>query len=205
MRTLLRYAVIGLLGVGAGVLLYYYLSRPAAVPGSPAVEQHNLLIEQVKALGQIELLQYQVRDVLRREWTYLVPFTRSKVLLVVAGEARICMDFAGVQVVEADWDHRTLKLALPEPTLCLVRVDPAQSQVYDADFSVIEWWGGGEAERMREALAAAQETLRVRLTRQLPTEAARTQAETLLRRLCESMGWKTITFTKLTAPRDTTS
>lgn len=205
MRKLLRYSIIGLLGVGTGVLLYHYAWRRVPAAGAAAIEQHNLVIEQVRALGQIELLQYQVRDVLRREWSYVIPLTRSRVLLVVAGEARICMDFTGVQVVEADWEKRSLKLALPEPTLCLVRIDPAQSQVYDADFSVIEWWSGGEAERMREALAAAQETLRTRLTRQLPTETARIQGETLIRRLCESMGWQKVTFVKQPTPRNPTA
>lgn len=182
--------------MGGGALLFYYLSRPqsAPPPATEDVQHHTLIIEQITALGQIELLQYQVRDVLRREWKYVIPFTGSKVLLVVAGEARICMDFSKVKVVEASWETRSLKLELPAPTLCLVRVDPAQSQVYDADFSMIEWWSGSEAERVREALTAAQETLRVRLTRQFPAEAARKQAETLLRHFCEGMGWKTITF-----------
>lgn len=182
--------------MGGGAFVFYYLSRFKSVPSPPKeeIQHHTLIIEQITALGQIELLQYQVRDVVQQEWRYVIPFTKSKVLLVVAGEARICIDFSKVKVVEANWETRSLKLELPAPTLCMVRVDPAQSQVYDSDFSMIEWWSGSEAERVREALTAAQETLRVRLTRQFPMEPARQQAETLLRRFCEGMGWKTITF-----------
>ncbi|MCX8113224.1 MAG: DUF4230 domain-containing protein [Bacteroidia bacterium] len=194
MRRLSRYLVIGALGLGTGALLYHLVSREADSTDLKRIEQHQMIIQQIEALGRIELLQYQVRDVFRKEWSYAIPFARSRLLMILAGEARLCMDFSSVKVVEADWDKRTLRLELPPPILCLVKIDPSQSQVYDANFSVVEWWSGTEAERVREALSAAQETLRVRLSRQFPVEAARTQAETLLRRLCESMGWHNISF-----------
>lgn len=182
-----------LVGALGGVWIGRALYRPSAKP-SPVFDSQQILIERLSALGRLELLRYQVRDVVRREWTYSVPFASSRVLLVVAGEALICIDFSQVQVESANWEQRSLRLRLPEPALCQVRIDPQASQVYDADFSVIEWWSGGEAERVREALTAAQETLRVRLQAQFPAEAARSQAEHLLRRLCEEMGWKQVEF-----------
>ncbi|MCX7606719.1 MAG: DUF4230 domain-containing protein [Bacteroidia bacterium] len=167
----------------------------------PSQESQTLLIERLAALGKMELLRYQVRDVVRKEWSYAVPFTSSRLLMVVAGEAMVCMDFDQVHVVSLDWERRFLRLSLPAPVLCQVKVDPRQSQVYSADFSVIEWWRGGEAERVREVLAAAQETLRVRLERDFPRSAAQAQAEKLLRRLCEEMGWKQIEFTYERGPK----
>lgn len=193
MRSKAKWSLL-LISLGSGIFLlwfWYFRLRPA---DTASHERQDILIQQIAALGQLELLQYQVRDVLRKEWTYTIPFARSRLLLVVAGEARLCMDFARVRVVESDWDARRLHLRLPSPEVCVVRIDPARSEVYDADFSVIEWWTGSEAERVREALTAAQETLRVRLQRQLPYKAAQQQAETLLRRLCEAMGWREITF-----------
>ncbi|MDW8014433.1 MAG: DUF4230 domain-containing protein [Bacteroidia bacterium] len=184
-----------MIGGGSGFFIARQtLSTRSAYHSSP--ESHALLIERLHALGEMELLSYQVRDVVRKEWEYPLPFTRSRLLLVVAGEARICMDFTQVKVLKADWKGRVLRLRLPSPTLCVVRVDPTASQVYDANFSIIEWWQGGEAERVREALSAAQETLRVRLSREFPTIAARRQAETLLRSLCQSMGWHSVEFTE---------
>ncbi|MCX7764276.1 MAG: DUF4230 domain-containing protein [Bacteroidia bacterium] len=189
----------GLLGVAVGGVGALYLLRKASPPAAPKpskeAEQHNFVVQQITALGEIELLQYQVRDVMRKEWHYTLPFTSSRLLMILAGEARICMDFSAVKVVFSDWESRTLSLELPPPKVCMVKVDPSRSQVYDADFSVVEWWSGNEAERVREALSAAQESLRVRLSREIPVEAARTQAEALLRRLCESMGWQKVTFT----------
>lgn len=180
-----------LAGAVGGLWVGRRLYRPADPP-LRIQDSQQILIERLTALGRLELLRYQVRDVVRREWAYPVPLARSRLLLVVAGEALICIDFGQVQVDSADWAQRKLQLRLPEPFLCQVRVDPQASQVYDADFSVIEWWRGGEAELVREALAAAQETLRVRLQAQFPAQAARSQAEHLLRRLCEEMGWKQV-------------
>ncbi|MCS6895528.1 MAG: DUF4230 domain-containing protein [Bacteroidia bacterium] len=199
MRAFLRYGIVGIIGVVAGLFLAYYIKRSAPRENAPppSVEAHAILIQRIAELGQMELLQYQTRDVVRKEWTYVVPFTSSRLLIVVAGEGRVCMDFSAVKVLEADWNSRSVKLGLPPPTLCVVRIDPSQSQVYDADFSVIEWWQGNEADRVREALSAAQETLRVQLIRQLPVESAQRQAETLLRSFCEGMGWKTVSFVPL--------
>lgn len=179
----------GIGGLWVGRWLYRSPEPPPLVQDS-----QQILIERLAVLGRLELLRYQVRDVVRREWSYSVPLAHSRLLLVVAGEALVCMDFAQVQIDSADWERRRLQIRLPEPFLCQVRIDPQASQVYDADFSVIEWWRGGEAERVREALAAAQETLRVRLQTRFPAEAARNQAEHLLRRLCEEMGWKQVEF-----------
>jgi len=159
------------------------------------VESQALVIERLKALGQLQLLEYQVRDVVSRQWRYAVPFASSRLLMVVAGQATVCMDFSQVRIEEADWTGRRIRLRLPPPYLCSVRVDPNASQIYDASFSIVEWWQDGEAERVREALAAAQETLRVRLNQQFSRSAAQAQAEKLLRTLLAEMGWKDIAFT----------
>ncbi len=171
----------------------YRLYRVPEPP--PSVASQVLVIERLAALGQLQLLEYQVRDVVSREWRYAVPWTSSRLLMVVAGHATVCMDFSKVQVEEADWSARRIRLRLPPPYLCWVQVDPKASQVYDATFSIVEWWQNTEAERVREALAAAQETLRVRLSQQFSRSAAQAQAEKLLRALLGQMGWKEITFT----------
>lgn len=180
-------------GIGIGAWVGWRLSHTREVAPS-LQEQQTLLIERLTTLGQLTVLRYVVRDVVQREWRYGVPFTSSKLLLVVAGEADICVDFSQVRVQEAHWERKAITLRVPAPSLCQVRVDPMQSRVYSADFSVIEWWQGGEAERVRETLAAAQETLRVRIAVHFPQAAAQAQAEKLLRTLCQEMGWQEVHF-----------
>ncbi|GIV23057.1 MAG: hypothetical protein KatS3mg025_0716 [Bacteroidia bacterium] len=180
-------------GIGVGAWVGWRLSQTREV--SPSLKEHQtLLIERLTTLGQLTVLRYVVRDVVQREWRYGVPFTSSELLLVVAGEADICIDFSQVRVQEARWERKAVTLRLPVPFLCQVRIDPTQSRVYAADFSVIEWWQGGEAERVRETLAAAQETLRVRIATSFPRAAAQAQAEKLLRSLCQEMGWQEVRF-----------
>jgi hypothetical protein len=166
-------------------------------PGSTDTKeeaQHALSIEKVQALGRLELLQYVVRDVVAQRWTYGVPFAESRVLLIVYGEAVICMDFSQVRVRSQDEKVKRIEVELPEPSVCQVRVDPARSRVYNADFSLVEWWRGGEAERVRQALAGAQDSLRRNVEREFPRELARAQAETLLARLLQEAGWREVVF-----------
>nr|BAL57305.1 hypothetical conserved protein [uncultured Bacteroidetes bacterium] len=192
MSRLLPYFLLGFLGVGAAWLAYRLLSsREKEIPSRG---YQTVVVEHLTQLGRIQLLRYVVRDVVQREWRYALPFTSSRLLMVVSGEATVCMDLAQVRVEEADWEQRRLRLSLPPPFLCEVRIDPKQSQVYDANFSVVEWWSGGEAERVREALAAAQETLRVRIEAHFSREAAQAQAEKMLRPFLTQMGWKEISF-----------
>ncbi|MCS7161851.1 MAG: DUF4230 domain-containing protein [Bacteroidia bacterium] len=198
MRLLLHYTLFLGLGLAGGLGLAYWRQR--AAEAKEGKEEQTLLVERLTALGQLELLAYQVRDVVRREWRYNLPLARSRLLIILTGEARICMDFAQIRIQEADWRQRTLKLALPPPYVCQVRIDPQSIQVYEADFSFLEWWRSGEAERLRELLTAAQETLRVRISQHFPQAAAQAQAERLLSRLCHEMGWEKVSFHSPTPP-----
>lgn len=180
-------------GLVLGGILGWWLTREAR-PSGPSPPAHALTIEKLQAIGRLEVLRYVVRDVVIHRWTYRIPFTESKLLLVVMGEAVVCLDFTQIQVVSRDTVASRLTLRLPKPYVCQVRLDPAQMKVYDASFSVVEWWQGGEAERMREALAAAQDSIQTRITQTFPAELAYAQAEKLLTSLLQETGWQTVQF-----------
>lgn len=181
-------------GLLLGGILGWWLTRaPRPSAGSPP-PSHALTIEKLQAIGRLEVLRYVMRDVVIHRWTYRIPFTESKLLLVVMGEAIVCLDFAQIQVVSRDTVASRLTLKLPKPYVCQVRLDPAQTKVYDASFSVLEWWQDGEAERMREALAAAQDSIRARISQTFPAELAYAQAEKLLTSLLQETGWQTVQF-----------
>jgi len=191
----LHLALIALLSgtLVGGLIAFYLFKKPQNAPQESA--SHTLTIEKIHTLGRLELLHYTVRDVATYRWTYSVPFTESRLLLILHGEATICMDFSQVQVVDKDPDKRTLILRLPPPEVCHVKVDPQKSQVYDANFSIIEWWQNTEAHRVREALSQAQDSLRQSISATFPRDLAYAQAKNLLTRLLQEAGWTHITFT----------
>ncbi len=188
-------ALIALLSgiLTGGIIILYLLKKPQNAPQESS--SHALTIEKIHTLGRLELLHYTVRDVATYRWTYSVPFTESRLLLILHGEATICMDFSQVQVVHKDPDKSSLTLRLPPPEVCHVKVDPQKSQVYDANFSIVEWWQNTEAHRVREALSQAQDSLRKSISATFPQDLAYAQAKNLLTRLLQDAGWTHITFT----------
>ncbi len=188
-------ALIALLSgiLTGGIIILYLLKKPLNAPQESS--SHALTIEKIHTLGRLELLHYTVRDVATYRWTYSVPFTESRLLLILHGEATICMDFSQVQVVHKDPDKNSLTLRLPPPEVCHVKVDPQKSQVYDANFSIVEWWQNTEAHRVREALSQAQDSLRKSISATFPQDLAYAQAKNLLTRLLHDAGWTHITFT----------
>ena len=188
-------ALIALLsGTLTGGLIFYFLFKK---PQSTSQESssHSFTLEKLHTIGRLELLHYTIRDVATYRWTYSIPFTESRLLLLLHGEATICMDFSQIQVVHKDPDKRILTLKLPPPEICYVKVDPQKSQVYDANFSIVEWWQNTEAHRVREALSQAQDSLRKSISATFPREMAYAQAQHLLTRLLQEAGWTHITFT----------
>ncbi len=188
-------ALIALLSgiLTGGIIILYLLKKPQNAPQESS--SHALTIEKIHTLGRLELLHYTVRDVATYRWNYSIPFTESRLLLILHGEATICMDFSQVQIVHKDPDKRSLTLRLPPPEVCHVKVDPQKSQVYDADFSIVEWWQNTEAHRVREALSQAQDSLRKSISATFPRDLAYAQAKNLLTRLLQEAGWTHITFT----------
>jgi len=191
----LRAILIALLsGFLAGGLLIYYL-LPKNTPPSQEQSSHSFTIEKIQALGRLELLRYVVRDVATYRWTYSVPLTESRLLLIIHGEAIICIDFSQIRVVYKDPATHTITLQLPSPEVCQVKIDPEKTRVYDASFSIVEWWEGGEAQRMREALAQAQDSLQKTILATFPRDLAYAQANVILTRLLQEAGWQNISFT----------
>ncbi len=182
-----------LLGLLTGGLIVYYLFKKSEA-SSEMQTSHAYTIEKIHTLGRLELLRYVVRDVATYRWTYSIPFAESRLLLILHGEAIICMDFSRIEVSEKDPGRRALTLRLPPPEVCQVKLDPEKSRVYDASFSIVEWWRDGEAQRVREALAQAQDSLGRTIRTSFPRDLAYAQAQTLLTRLLREAGWTDINF-----------
>ncbi len=188
-----------LLGLLTGGLFIYYLLPKTEHPPQ-AQTSHALTIEKIQALGRLELLHYVVRDVATYRWTYSIPLTESRILLVIHGEAIICMDFSRIRVSHKDPTTHSLTLQLPPPEVCQVKVDPEKTRIYDASFSIVEWWEDGEAHRVREALAQAQDSLQKTIQATFPRDLAYTQAKALLSRLLQEAGWQQVSFVTSEAP-----
>jgi Protein of unknown function (DUF4230) len=100
--------------------------------GESKVSQ-NLVLNQVTALGKIELVDYRFKDVVESELQKtLLP--NSKALLIISGQVIGCIDLTKIKAESFDYKADSLIIKLPSPEICTSKIDHSQSRVYDVSF-----------------------------------------------------------------------
>jgi hypothetical protein len=90
---------------------------------------HHTILTKIEALGKLELVRYNFKDVV--EYTKEIQFLPdSRSVLIVAGEAVGCLDLRKITdkdlVFEGD---SVLAVYLPQPEICYFKVNHEQSKV----------------------------------------------------------------------------
>ncbi|MFY7889453.1 MAG: DUF4230 domain-containing protein [Spirosomataceae bacterium] len=110
----------------------------------------NILLEKITAMGKLELVKYNFKDVVESKIQKdLLP--DAKVLLVVMGEATGCIDLTKIRVADIENGVDKLVVHLPEPEICTFKIDHAKSKVYDSQFAFMD-----EAELVDQAFKKAE-------------------------------------------------
>jgi len=106
-------------------------------PGEKAhtVTTHNLLLQQVEDLGKLELVRYNIQDIVEykklRNW-----LPNSKTILIVSGEVISCVDLTLMTAEDISVVNDSVSLVLPVPEICHVKIDHSRSKVYDVQFGL---------------------------------------------------------------------
>ncbi len=98
----------------------------------------NLVLNQVTALGKIELVNYQFKDVVESELQKtLLP--NSRALLIISGQVVGCIDLTKIISESFEYEGDSLMMKLPNPEICTNKIDHSQSKVYDVSlFSLLD-------------------------------------------------------------------
>lgn len=111
----------------------YLLLRPADKVKSEA--RHNMILRQAEELGRLELVRYNIQDIVEykkmREW-----LPNSKTVLVVAGEVVSCIDLTLLRPEDITVEGDSVSIQLPMPEICHVSIDHSRSRVYDVRFGL---------------------------------------------------------------------
>ncbi|MBT2557712.1 DUF4230 domain-containing protein [Hymenobacter sp. ISL-91] len=140
MPQLLRRLLPLLFLLGLGWFLWIKV-RPALAdfenPLDPAPRitvTHNTVLQKVEALGRMELVRYEFRDVVEYKKSTYRFLPDAKVALIVAGNAIGCLDLRKLRpqdvVLEGD---SVVRVALPAPELCVWQIDHSKSKVYSIE------------------------------------------------------------------------
>ena len=133
-RLLTRIVILFLIFLGA----YFFYRKFSNTPEAPVVTViHHTLVQEITALGRLELVSYHFKDVVEynKEQTsyktlnYFLP--AAKAVLIVSGEAIGCIDLTKIRAEDILQKTDTVIITLPKPELCLYKIDHQKSKVYD--------------------------------------------------------------------------
>jgi Protein of unknown function (DUF4230) len=152
---------------------------------------HNTVLEKVETLGRMELVRYQFKDVVEYKKSTYRFLPDAKVALIVAGHAVGCLDLRKVRaqdvVLEGD---SVLRLALPEPELCVWQVDHSKSKVYSVENGFFQ-----DAELVDAGYKYAEANVRTAALQSGILTQTTQNAELILRPMLEAMTGRRVFLT----------
>lgn len=135
--TVLVFLFIGAVTVWKGVQSGNWLTGWFAVSSDRERAVHTLVLEEMSAMGKLELVKYHFKDVVEQEivkqW-----FPNAKAVLIVQGEAIGCIDLSLILPGDIAAGGDTVVVQLPEPELCVFKIDHSRSKVYNTEYAFLE-------------------------------------------------------------------
>lgn len=182
------YVKILIAGILIGVLIMYLFTSRGK--GGDKVEvSHNMIVEKIENLGNLEVLQYNIQDLIEykkeRQW-----LPNAKTALIVAGEVICCVDLTKVKPDDIYTSGDSIRIKLPEPEICHVKIDHSASRIYDMQFGLWE-----TTEIADEAYRHAETQLKAQAMKLDMKSKSRDNTVNLLRPMLEAMGFKHVLIT----------
>ncbi|MFC4196440.1 DUF4230 domain-containing protein [Pedobacter jamesrossensis] len=167
---------------------YFFISKKFSINTS-VESKHQLLVEKIESIGKLELVRYQISDVLEhKNKTDFLP--EASVLLIVKAEAVGCIDLTKITINDIDIDADTAVVNLPQPEICYVKIDHKNSKVYDTKMAFFR-----EAGLVDEAYKAAEKHVAAEVKKSDILAQTKNNALIVLRPLIEGLGYKNVRLT----------
>lgn len=114
----------------------------------------TVVLQEITSLGKLELVRYNFKDVVEQEITKQW-FPNAKAVLIVQGEAIGCVDLTKMDIADIRTEAETLVVHLPEPELCVFKIDHDRSKVYNTEYAFME-----EAQLVQEGYKQAEKQIK---------------------------------------------
>lgn len=182
------YIAVLLLGILLGFLLYPLLSRGKKDVSNLEVS-HTMIVEKIESLGNLEVLKYSIQDIIEykkvRQW-----LPNAKAALLVSGEVICCVDLTEIKAEDIYVSGDSIRLHLPAPELCHVKIDHSKSRVYNVEYGLWE-----SVEIVDAAYKSAEKQLYERAGELDIKQKGRDNAVNLLNPILGAMGFNNILIT----------
>lgn len=150
---------------------------------------HNMIVEKIESLGNLEVTKYSIQDVMEykkvRRW-----LPNAKTALIISGEVICCIDLTQLKPEDIETSGKSIRLRLPAPQICHVKIDHANSRVYDMEYGLWE-----SAQITDEAYKSAERHLNEKAKELDIMSQSRNNAVNLLRPILSAMGFDEIVIT----------
>lgn len=167
---------------------YFFISKKFSINTS-VESKHQLLVERIEAIGKLELVRYQISDVLEhKQKTDFLP--EASVLLIVKAEAVGCIDLTKITKGDIEIDADTAVVNLPQPEICYVKIDHKNSRVYDTKMAFFR-----EADLVDDAYKAAEVKITKEVKKSDILKQTKTNSVNVLKPIIIGLGFKTVRFT----------
>ena len=180
MNTLLKF----FLGFAGGIIICLFIYFMLNDKGAQTQTSHQIALEKVEALGKLELVRMNIKDVMEhqviRQW-----LPNPSALLIISGEAVGCIDLQKVQSEDIVIEKDTLKIKLPAPELCYCKIDHKNSKVYETKY---DYFSG--INLVESAYKEAEAQLRVTVLKSGILEQTKENAGIILKPFFEGLGFK---------------
>jgi Protein of unknown function (DUF4230) len=119
------------------VVIFLGLKIFGSSKSNEPVITHNMVLQQVTAIGKLELVKYHFKDVVeyqKEQSDYSIinnVLPKAKVVLIVSGEAIGCIDLTKITTNDISDSKDTMYVYLAKPEMCVNKIDHQQSKVYD--------------------------------------------------------------------------
>ena len=98
------------------------------------VVNYNTVLTSVEDLGKMELVRYNFKDVVEYEKEVSRWVPKSKIVLIISGEAVGCVDFTKITKADIQFQGDTLvQIGVPESEICYYKVDHSKSKVFSKE------------------------------------------------------------------------
>lgn len=152
--------------------------------GENTITTHREVLEKVEAIGKLELVRMNIRDVMEhkivREW-----LPNAEAVLIINGEAVGCIDLQKIKSEDINISKDTLMIKLPDPEICYCKIDHTKSKVYETKN---DFFSGSKL--VDGAYAAAEKQLRQTVLNAGILDQTKTNAVVLLKPFFETLGFK---------------
>jgi len=126
---------------------------PDWMSGDKTETTHALVLQEITAMGKLELVKYNFKDVVEQQITKMW-LPNAKAIVIVQGEAIGCVDLTKVEIADIATEAETLVVNMPEPELCVFKIDHSKSRVYNTEYAFNE-----EAKLVQEAYKQAEKQI----------------------------------------------